>query len=399
MAAHEQRLTVYRPVLWRGIKRQEWFGDNTVWFPGADDHHIFGCFFRTEGFYGIDILRIDPTGPGLHWARRGATPTVSFPYDGAHGDGASCMINIERFAPNRAYFNLELEALDGNEERITEIKFDGNRLRCYGGWAVEDSNTVAPTVRERTWLKLDAVLEDGPPPRLLLRVDGQLLYAMPLATRVRLRGVVLKGWANAYGRTNYARLAITDSVACAAARLVSLWLLRRANSDIALVVLAFAVPAPLLALLRANSTALRGKCQLHSDRGRTLPTVDTQGRLHLPVLPPLEAFQQGAPPADAGVLEALDPEVEDWDAVMQLDRFRELTRALPTTHVFLLVAMMGELYSLTLAKDAYELVMRALQDTSQPSAVKVVKAMVSVAPMGDVLRAVAAAKAKVAPSA
>ena len=179
MAAHEQRLTVYRPVLWRGIKRQEWFGDNTVWFPGADDHHIFGCFFRTEGFYGIDILRIDPTGPGLHWARRGATPTVSFPYDGAHGDGASCMINIERFAPNRAYFNLELEALDGNEERITEIKFDGNRLRCYGGWAVEDSTTVAPTVRERTWLKLDAVLEDGPPPRLLLRVDGQLLYAMP----------------------------------------------------------------------------------------------------------------------------------------------------------------------------------------------------------------------------
>ena len=179
MAAHEQRLTVYRPVLWRGIKRQEWFGDNTVWFPGADDHHIFGCFFRTEGFYGIDILRIDPTGPGLHWARRGATPTVSFPYDGAHGDGASCMINIERFAPNRAYFNLELEALDGSEERITEIKFDGNRLRCYGGWAVEDSTTVAPTVRERTWLKLDAVLEDGPPPRLLLRVDGQLLYAMP----------------------------------------------------------------------------------------------------------------------------------------------------------------------------------------------------------------------------
>ena len=397
--APEQRLAVYRPVLWRGIKRQEWFGDDTVWFPGADDHHIFGCFFRTEGFYGIDILRIDPTGPGLHWARRGATPTVYFPYDGAHGDGASCMINIERFAPNRAYFNLELEALDGNEERITEIKFDGNRLRCYGGWAVEDSNTVAPTVRERTWLKLDAVLEDGPPPRLLLRVDGQLLYAMPLATRVRLRGVVLKGWANAYGRTNYARLAITDSVACVAARLVSLWLLRRANSDIALVVLAFAVPAPPLALLRANSTALRGKCQLHSDRGRTLPTVDTQGRLHLPVLPPLEAFQQGAPPADAGVLEALDPEVEDWDAVMQLDRFRELTRALPTTHVFLLVAMMGELYSLTLAKDAYELVMRALQDTSQPSAVKVVKAMVSVAPMGDVLRAVAAAKAKVAPSA
>ena len=283
--APEQRLAVYRPVLWRGIKRQEWFGDDTVWFPGADDHHIFGCFFRTEGFYGIDILRIDPTGPGLHWARRGATPTVYFPYDGAHGDGASCMINIERFAPNRAYFNLELEALDGNEERITEIKFDGNRLRCYGGWAVEDSNTVAPTVRERTWLKLDAVLEDGPPPRLLLRVDGQLLYAMPLATRVRLRGVVLKGWGDRSGRSYYARLAITDSVACAAARLVSLWLLRRANSDVALVVLAFAVPTPLFDTLRANSTALRGTRRWSyygdyiSDRGGPLPALDSRGLL------------------------------------------------------------------------------------------------------------------------
>ena len=70
------------------------------------------------------------------------------------------MINIERLAPNRAYFNLELEALEGDEKRITEIKFDGNRLRCYGGWAVEESTTVAPTVRERTWLKLAAVLED-----------------------------------------------------------------------------------------------------------------------------------------------------------------------------------------------------------------------------------------------
>ena len=181
------------------------------------------------------------------------------------------MINIERFAPNRAYFNLELEALEGDEKRITEIKFDGNRLRCYGGWAVEDSATVAPTVRARTWLKLDAVLEDGALPRLLLRVDGQLLYAMPLATRVRLRGVVLKGWANRSGRTNYARLAITDSVACAAARLMSLWLLRRANSDVARVVLAFALPAPLLDLLRANSTALRGKRYVPSDRGGTLP--------------------------------------------------------------------------------------------------------------------------------
>ena len=116
------------------------------------------------------------------------------------------------------------------------------------------------------------VLEDGPPPRLLLRVDGQLRYAMPLATRVRLRGVVLKGWANARGMTHYARLAITDSVACAAARLVSLWLLRRANSDVALVVLAFAVPPPLLDLLRANSTALRGKRRVPSGRGITFPT-------------------------------------------------------------------------------------------------------------------------------
>ena len=292
MAAHEQRLTVYRPVLWRGIKRQEWFGDNTVWFPGADDHHIFGCFFRTEGFYGIDILRIDPTGPGLHWARRGATPTVSFPYDGAHGDGASCMINMERLT-NSAYFNLELEGLGATS--ITEIKIAGNMLRCYGGWADEDITTVAPTVHPRTWLKLDVALEDGPPPRLLLRVDGQLLYAMPLATRVRLRGVVLKGWANRSGRTNYARLAITDSVACAAARLVSLWLLRRANSDVALVVLAFALPAPLLDMLRANSTALRGKRQWSylgdytRDRGGPLPTVDTQGGLIWPrivILPP-----------------------------------------------------------------------------------------------------------------
>jgi hypothetical protein len=188
------------------------------------------------------------------------------------------MINIEWFAPNRAYFNLQLEALDGGEDRITEIKFDGNRLRCYGGWAVEDSTTVVTTVGSGAWFKLDAVVEDAvdarswtPAPRLLLRVDGQLLYAMPLATRVRLRGIVLKGWANAYGKTHYARLAITDSVACAAARLVSLWLLRRANSDVARVVLAFALPAPLLDLLRANSTALRGKRYVPSDRGGTLP--------------------------------------------------------------------------------------------------------------------------------
>ena len=285
-AAHEQRLTVYRPVFWRFIKRHsiDGYGDD-----------IYCRFFWTESFQELYVLRIEPRGLGLQWPRRGTTPTVCFPYDGPRGDGASCMINIERLAPNRAYFNLELEALEGDEKRITEIKFDGNRLRCYGGWAVEDSTTVAPTVRARTWLKLDAVLEDGPPPRLLLRVDGQLLYAMPLATRVRLRGVILKGWANRSGRTNYARLAITDSVACAAARLVSLWLLRRANSDVALVVLAFALPAPLLDMLRANSTALRGKRQWSylgdytRDRGGPLPTVDTQGGLIWPrivILPP-----------------------------------------------------------------------------------------------------------------
>ena len=168
-AAHEQRLTVYRPVLWRFIKRHsiDGYGDD-----------IYCRFFWTESFQELYVLRIEPRGLGLQWPRRGTTPTVCFPYDGPRGDGASCMINIERLAPNRAYFNLELEALEGDEKRITEIKFDGNRLRCYGGWAVEDSTTVAPTVRARTWLKLDAVLEDGPPPRLLLRVDGQLLYAM-----------------------------------------------------------------------------------------------------------------------------------------------------------------------------------------------------------------------------
>ena len=117
------------------------------------------------------------------------------------------------------------------------------------------------------------------------------------------------------------------------------------------------------------------------------------------VPPPLEAFPLGAPPSNSGVLEVFDPEVEDWDAVVQLHRLRELRRALPTTHMFLLVSMMGELYSLTLAKDAYELVMLALKDTSPVSAVKVVTAMVSAAPMGDVLRAVAAAKAKVAAAA
>ena len=69
---------------------------------------------------------------------------------------------------------------------------------------------------------------------------------------------------------------------------MSLWLLRRANSDVALVVLAFALPAPLLDMLRANSTALRGKRQWSylgdytRDRGGPLPTVDTQGELIWP---------------------------------------------------------------------------------------------------------------------
>ena len=261
-ASEQQRLTVYRPVLSRGIKRHS---------PrvGADDGKIFGCF-RTESFQGLDVFGIDPTAPGLPRRWREARPTITYPYDGPRGDGASCMINMERLT-NSAYFNLELEGLGATS--ITEIKVAGNRLRCYGGYADEDINTVAPTVHPRTWLKLDAVLEDGPPPRLLLRVDGQLIYAIPLATRVRLRGVELNGWANAYGKTYYSRLAITDSVACAAARLVSLWLLRRANSDVARVVLAFAVPAPLLDLLRANSTALRGKREDSSDRGVPMPTL------------------------------------------------------------------------------------------------------------------------------
>ena len=280
-ASGQRRLTVCRPALSQGnmthffaVERPE------------DGETLFDHFFSITSFQGLEVFRIDPTGPGLDRRWRGTTPTVTYPYDGPCGDGASCMINIEWFAPNRAYFNLELEALDGGEERITEIKFDGNRLRCYGGWAVEDSTTVATTVGSGAWFKLDAVVEDAvdarswtPAPRLLLRVDGQLVYAMPLATRVRLRGVVLKGWGDRPGRTYYARLAITDSVACAAARLVSLWLLRRANSDVALVVLAFAVPAPLLDLLRANSTALRSKRQVPSDRGGPLPTL-VQGRLH-----------------------------------------------------------------------------------------------------------------------
>ena len=53
--------------------------------------------------------------------------------------------------------------------------------------------------------------------------------------------------------------------------------------------------------------------------------------------------------------------------------------------------MMIELYALREAKSAYELVM-ALKDRDQATAAKVAKAMVSVSPAGDVLRAVAAAK-------
>ena len=58
--------------------------------------------------------------------------------------------------------------------------------------------------------------------------------------------------------------------------------------------------------------------------------------------------------------------------------------------------MMAELYALSEAKSAYELVMRALKDRDQATAAAVATAMVSVSPAGDVLRAVAAAKEKVA---
>ena len=57
--------------------------------------------------------------------------------------------------------------------------------------------------------------------------------------------------------------------------------------------------------------------------------------------------------------------------------------------------MTVELYALPEAKSAYELVMMALKDRDQPTAVKVATAMVSVSPAGDVLRAVAAAKKQV----
>ena len=70
---------------------------------------------------------------------------------------------------------------------------------------------------------------------------------------------------------------------------------------------------------------------------------------------------------------------------------------------------MAELYALPAAKRAYELVMRtlrphdhwrgALKDRDQATAAKVAKAMVSVLPAGDVLRAVAAAKKQVATAA
>ena len=90
----------------------------------------------------------------------------------------------------------------------------------------------------------------------------------------------------------------------------------------------------------------------------------------------------------------------------EFNRFNELTKALPTTHFFLLVAMMAELYALPAAKRAYELVMRglrphdhwrsALKDRDQATAAKVATAMVSVLAAGHVLRAVAAAKKQVA---
>ena len=57
--------------------------------------------------------------------------------------------------------------------------------------------------------------------------------------------------------------------------------------------------------------------------------------------------------------------------------------------------MMAELYALPEAKSAYELVMRALKDRDQATAAKVAKAMVSVLPAADVLRAAKAAKKQV----
>jgi len=273
-------------------------------FPGF---HAY--LFNTVSSQGIDVFSVRPVGP--QGQRVFPSPTVTYPYDGPRGDGASCMINMERLAANRTYFNLELEGNNG-ETRITEIKFDANRLRCYGGWAVEGSNTVAPSVRARTWLKLEAVLEDGPPPRLLLRVDGQLIYTMPLASRVRLTGIILKGWAHSPSKSRYARLAFTDSIACAAARLVSIWLLRRTNSDVALVVLAFVVPAPLLDTLRANSAALRGKRQVPKDRGDPLPTVNSHGALQFAYAgygpPPVAAT--GSPDTESGS-DSGDDELDD----------------------------------------------------------------------------------------
>ena len=126
-----------------------------------------------------------------------------------------------------------------------------------------------------------------------------------------------------------------------------------------------------------------------------------------PVAPPLAAWPQLPLPLSCGVLDAFNPVVTARDGgEEEFNRFNELTEALPTTHIFLLVAIMAELYALPAVKRAYEHVMRALRphdhwcgafrDRDQPTAVKVATAMVSVSPAGDVLRAVAAAKKQVA---
>ena len=71
-------------------------------FPGYDDE-LGTHFFQTQpsmttswGQFLPEVIRIDPrmAGPGGGWWR-GATPTVTYPYDGPRGDGASCMIRNE----------------------------------------------------------------------------------------------------------------------------------------------------------------------------------------------------------------------------------------------------------------------------------------------------------------
>ena len=238
---------------------------------GGYGPELFEHFFRHSQPQGVNILSVRTSRPPGFW--HDDTPTASIAYDGPRGDGASCMIYMEALAPNRAYFNLVLED-DQGERRDTEIKFDGRQLRCYGGHALADSTTVAPTVHARRWLHLEAIIDDGPPPRLLLRVDGALIYAMPLRARVRLTKIILKGWTRRHVTTHYARLTITDSVACAAARFAALWLLRRTIPDVALVVLGYAVPVALLESLRASSPVLRGPNRARDNSPLPTPPAD-----------------------------------------------------------------------------------------------------------------------------